>query len=196
MNNYFRMSNPIPILKKDSHTIEFKPEIHSFSLGCVCSHCQQKILHHESITPCRCYSYAHQQCLTKQLNDQNPHHKSPEVHCKQCSSAIKVSTKLEINFKPNMSVLNVVGFILSLVGMVLCCYFLRKNRDSISTMMSLAVVFLMAIILCFFLIFSCNLVFRKMVFITKVHSTGLELKISAFDNIKEMEKDRDEITQT
>lgn len=46
------------------------------------------------------------------------------------------------------------------------------------------------------LIFLFNMMFRKFTTVVGVNSTGLELKISAFENIPEVNKDVDEQTQT
>ena len=65
-----------------------------------------------------------------------------------------------------------------------------------SLLMMIMIAVLMGIGSTLLLIFLFNLMFRKFTTIIGVNSTGLELKISAFENIPEIEKDIDEQTQT
>ena len=73
-----------------------------------------------------------------------------------------------------MSAFNIVGIIICLITLFICCYFLwNSSKYEIPGLLEILIILGFSFLLGLMFVFGCNLLFRREEIVTGVQSTGL-----------------------
>lgn len=98
---------------KGSSKICLAEDVNMYRLGKECTECKKTIIHREAISICQCYSFAHKECLKKQLLRQKLS-ECTTIRCESCKELIRTNIYFHYQIQLIITIENIVILLLCL----------------------------------------------------------------------------------